>query len=60
MSFFFKESGGHQTQGEVGFQQHILGAPQEPWLHQHGICRQPVVAGGSVSAVVGTAVSYAQ
>lgn len=49
MSFFLKESGGHQSQGEVGFQQHVLGAPQEPRLHQHGILREPVVAAGSVS-----------
>lgn len=31
----------------MGLQQHVLGAPQKPWLHQHGIFSEPVVAHGS-------------
>lgn len=31
----------------MGVQQHVLGAPQKPRLHQHGTYFQPVVAHGS-------------
>lgn len=41
--FSLQESGGLQPQREVGFQQHLLGAPQKPRLHQHGIHPEPVV-----------------
>lgn len=44
---FLQESGGRQSQGEVGIQQHVLGAPKEPRLHQHGGNGESVVAHGS-------------
>lgn len=46
LCLFFQESGWCQSQGEVGLQQHVLGAPQKPRLHQHGIYSEPVVAHG--------------
>lgn len=46
LSLVFQESGWCQSQGEVGLQQHVLGAPQKPRLHQHGVYSEPVVAHG--------------
>lgn len=46
LCFFFQESGGRQSQGEVGLQQHVLGTPQKPRLHQYGTYSEPVVANG--------------
>lgn len=46
LCLFFQESGWCQSQGEVGLQQHVLGAPQKPRLHQYGTYSEPVVAHG--------------
>ncbi|TMS06645.1 Oxysterol-binding protein-related protein 6 [Larimichthys crocea] len=49
---FFKKVVDCQSQGEVGLQQHVLGAPQKPRLHQHGIYTEPVVAHGPDASIV--------